>query len=244
MKAMILAAGLGVRLGAITRKTPKCLLRAGGKSMLEHTVERLKTAGVRSAVVNLHHLADQVREHVRSRNSFGIEIEFSEEPVLLDTGGGLRKAAHFFVKERCFFIHNADVFTDFRIEALRDRQTQSNAVAALAVLPVQTDSCLLIDHEGRLRGMRRVSAGTERIFGAARTLRPVTFACLHAASPEIFQFMPQGGQPFPLFEAYMKALEAGAEIQTVDIGASYWIDVGTPAKLEELVGRLGGRGDD
>src|SRR6516164_5324125 len=98
MKAMILAAGLGTRLRPLTNDRPKALVEVGGRTMLEITLERLRAFGVREVIVNVHHYADMVIEYLRVHHNFDMRIEVSREGVLLDTGGGIKKAAWFFLE--------------------------------------------------------------------------------------------------------------------------------------------------
>ncbi len=98
MKAMILAAGLGTRLKPLTDTRPKALVELSGRTLLEITLTRLRTFGVTEVIVNVHHFADQVIVYLKSHNNFGSRIEISLEEVLLDTGGGLKKAAWFFLE--------------------------------------------------------------------------------------------------------------------------------------------------
>jgi len=97
MKAMILAAGLGTRLRPLTNDRPKALVEVGGRTLLEITLARLRGFGIREVIVNVHHFADMVVEYLKRNNNFGMRIEVSREEELLDTGGGLKKAAHFFL---------------------------------------------------------------------------------------------------------------------------------------------------
>src|SRR5712692_7855238 len=98
MKAMILAAGLGTRLRPLTDTRPKALVELSGRTLLEITLTRLRTFGVTEVIVNVHHLADMVTDYLKSHKNFGMRIEISREEVLLDTGGGLKKAAWFFLE--------------------------------------------------------------------------------------------------------------------------------------------------
>ena len=98
MKAMILAAGLGTRLRPLTNDRPKALVEIGGRTLLEITLQRLRAFGVGEVIVNTHHFADLVRDYLRARKNFGMRIEISREDILLDTGGGLKKAAWFFLE--------------------------------------------------------------------------------------------------------------------------------------------------
>src|ERR1700674_4287510 len=97
MKAMILAAGLGTRLRPLTDGRPKALVEIAGRTLLEITLTRLRSFGVREVIINVHHFADMILEYLKTNDNFGMRIEVSREEVLLDTGGGLKKDAHFFL---------------------------------------------------------------------------------------------------------------------------------------------------
>ena len=114
MRAMILAAGLGTRLRPLTDDHPKALVEISGRSLLEIVLARLHSFGISEVIVNVHHFADKVIEHVRARNFFGMRVEISREETLLDTGGGLKKAAWFFLQDgndEPFLVHNVDVLS-------------------------------------------------------------------------------------------------------------------------------------
>src|SRR5271169_2314495 len=111
MKAMILAAGLGTRLRPLTNDRPKALVEVAGRTLLEITLTRLSSIGIREVIINVHHFADMILDYLKARNNFGLRIEISHEDVLLDTGGGLKKASWFFLKdskpaEEPFILHN------------------------------------------------------------------------------------------------------------------------------------------
>jgi len=97
MKAMVLAAGLGTRLRPLTDDRPKALVEIGGRTLIEITLARLREFGIRDVVINAHHFADKLVEYLEAHENFGMRINVSREDVLLDTGGGLKKAAHFFL---------------------------------------------------------------------------------------------------------------------------------------------------
>src|ERR1700759_1997146 len=112
MKAMVLAAGLGTRLRPLTNDRPKALVEIAGHTLLEITLRRLASFGIREVIVNVHHFADMVVDYLKENKNFGMRVEISREDVLLDTGGGLKKAAWFFLEGdgiEPFLIHNADV---------------------------------------------------------------------------------------------------------------------------------------
>jgi len=107
---MIFAAGLGTRLKPLTDTMPKALVRVGGEPLLAHVIHRLCDAGFTRIVVNVHHFADQVVDYIESHNRFGLDIRISDETEsLLDTGGGIRKAASLFDNRSPILIHNVDI---------------------------------------------------------------------------------------------------------------------------------------
>lgn len=238
MKAMILAAGLGSRLGALGQHTPKCLLQAGDRTLLEHVVDRLKAAGVERVVINLHHLAEQVRSFVESRQGFGLHVTWSFEEVLLDTGGGLYRMRHEFRDEPCFFVHNADVYSDLDLRRLLAHHP-GGAVATLAVMVRQTSRYLLFDDRDHLNGLRNLKAGREEHV-AAGPFHPLGFSGIQVATPRLFRYMDGLGESFSLTVPYLKAAEAGETVQAYRMDDAYWMDVGTPERLQAINRRLAG----
>src|SRR6202048_2065009 len=113
MKAMVLAAGLGTRLRPLTNDRPKAWVEVSGRTLLEITLARLRAFGIREVIVNVHHFADSVIEYLKAHDNFGMRIKVSREDVLLDTGGGLKKAAWFFLEDadEPFLLHNVDVIS-------------------------------------------------------------------------------------------------------------------------------------
>src|SRR5208337_1685096 len=119
MKAFILAAGLGTRLKPLTNNKPKALVEVNGVTLLEHLIVKLQNLEVTEIIVNVHHYAEQVKEFLRKKNNFGIRIEVSDETEqLLDTGGGLKKAAWFFDDNTPFLVHNVDVLSNIDLNLL------------------------------------------------------------------------------------------------------------------------------
>src|SRR5215469_8828623 len=160
MKAMILAAGLGTRLRPLTNDKPKALVEVAGRTLLEIAIARLREFGVSEIIVNVHHFAGMVTEYLRANNSFGMRIEISEEEILLDTGGGLKKAAWFFLEEgpaaAPFILHNVDVLSTIDLRSMLDFHAQHQALATVAVQHRQTSRYLLFDEHMQLCGRRLV----------------------------------------------------------------------------------------
>jgi mannose-1-phosphate guanylyltransferase len=159
MKAMVLAAGLGTRLRPLTDNRPKALVEIDGRSLLEITLTRLKQFGVRDVIVNVHHFADMVIDYLKAHQNFGMHIEISREDVLLDTGGGLKKAAWFFLDDppqvdQPFLLHNVDVISTIDFRQMLDFHKSHNALATLAVQNRGTSRYLLFDDTHQLCGRR------------------------------------------------------------------------------------------
>ena len=159
MKAMVLAAGLGTRLRPLTDHTPKALVEVGGRTLLEITLTRLQEFGIREVIINVHHFAGTILDFLKANNNFGMRIEVSHEDVLLDTGGGLKKAAWFFLedaenREEPFLLHNVDVISTIDFRAMLKAHNDGGALATLAVRKRETSRYLLFDEQLHLCGRR------------------------------------------------------------------------------------------
>lgn len=228
MKAMVLAAGLGTRLRPLTDAKPKALVEVGGKTMLEITLARLKAAGVTEVVVNAHHFADQVESYLKSRD-LGLKVVVSrEDDLLLDTGGGLKKAAWFFADGEPLLVHNVDVLTDLDLRALYRAHAEGGALATLAVHKRTTERPLIFDRAGRLVG--RAGEG-----------EPLAFMGVHAISPELFEKLTEDGV-FSIVDAYARLAKEGEPIVAWRADQAFWRDLGTPEKLDEAAKAAKARG--
>jgi NDP-sugar pyrophosphorylase family protein len=159
MKAMILAAGLGTRLRPLTDTRPKALMEVCGRTLLEITLTRLSSFGIRDVIINIHHFPDMILDYLKAHNNFGLHTEISREERLLDTGGGLKKASRFFLQdsahaEEPFILHNVDVISTIDLRRMLEYHRKKQALATLAVQHRQSSRQLLFDSELRLRGRR------------------------------------------------------------------------------------------
>ncbi len=165
MKAMILAAGLGTRLRPLTDTRPKALVEINGRKLLEITISRLRAFGVTEVIINVHHFAGMVESYLKSKNKFGMRIEISrEDNLLLDTGGGLKKAAWFFLEDSTrrdssksdepFLLHNVDVISNIDLAAMLQFHNEHQALATLAVQSRESGRQLLFNDQLQLSGRR------------------------------------------------------------------------------------------
>ena len=233
MKAMILAAGKGSRLGELTQHTPKCLVDIGGTTMLEHVVERLKRVGVTQLVINLFHLKAEVRAFVEARNGFGLPVDFSDEAVLLGTGGGLKAARAYLEGEESFIVHNADIYCECDLQPLLTQHASSGALATLAVLERPTTRYLLFQR-GELCGWENTKQGDSKLVRGAPPFDRVGFSGIQIVHPRFFSFLEAFEGEFSIIPAYLAAAAAGQKVQAWNMGGGYWIDMGKVQELHEL----------
>jgi len=235
MKAMVLAAGLGTRLRPLTNDRPKALVEIDGKTLLEITLARLLSAGVSEVIVNTHHFADKVEAFLRSR-SWGMRVEISREETLLDTGGGLKQAAWFFLepgKDETgpFLLHNVDVLSTINLVAMARAHRERGALATLAVQDRATSRPLLFDEHEQLCG-RRVGSADPELVGPVKTSHALAFAGIHVLSPEIFAKLTEEGV-FPVVPAYLRLAAQGERILAYRADNAYWRDLGKPENVKQ-----------
>src|SRR5579864_8709299 len=169
MKAMILAAGLGTRLRPLTNDRPKALVDIAGHTPLEITLARLRDFGIHDVIINTHHFPDMIVKYLADHKNFGMRIELSHEDDLLDTGGGLKKAAHFFLGSRgsdeAFILHNVDVISNIDLHRMIRFHTEHQALATLAVQDRKTSRYLLFDGASQLCGRKSGKDGNTEVVG-------------------------------------------------------------------------------
>jgi NDP-sugar pyrophosphorylase family protein len=234
MKAMVFAAGRGQRLQPLTDKRPKALVEVAGRTLLEHVVRRLVEAGVTEAIINLHHLGEQIPPFLEQHDYFGLKrVAYSAESTLLGTGGGLKQAAWFFDDGNPFLVHNTDVLSTIDLNALLLAHHRSQALATLAVMARPTTRPLYFDSAGRLIGRRSPAGGDELVRAADGTIEPLGFCGIQAVSPAVFGQMSESGS-FGITEAYLRLAGANAIIQAHRVDGAKWRDCGRPEDLRPL----------
>jgi len=233
MKAMILAAGAGSRLRPLTDTCPKALIDINGTPMLEIVLRRLIHAGVNAVVINVFHLADLIVDFLRAQNHFGIHIEISRETELLDTGGGLKKAAYFFDDDRPFILHNVDVLSNLDLQKMYQYHVAQNALATLAVQSRQSGRYFLFNANGVLCGWESM-AQQQKTWASVpveQTTR-LAFNGIHIISPQIFSKMQETGA-FSINQIYLRLAGAGEKILAFPMDEYFWRDLGRLEKLEQ-----------
>ena len=237
MKAMILAAGRGTRLGPLGRRRPKALVEIQGIPLLAGVISRLAQQGFREIIVNTHHLADQVAEFLtryrRRHRLAGLTLAISREEQLLDTGGGVQRAGWFFDDGEPFLVHNVDVLSDLHLGQLLQAHLDSGALATLAVRQRKSSRHLLFDSQGSLCGWQSLTTGQERM---ARSpdgpLTPLSFMGIQAVSPALLDRLSIS-PPFSLVDAYLQLAGQGQPIRAYRADEARWADLGSRERFKQ-----------
>jgi NDP-sugar pyrophosphorylase family protein len=237
MRAMILAAGLGTRLRPLTDDRPKALVEVGGRTLLEITLSRLRSFGIHDVIINAHHFAEMIHDYLKANENFGMHIEVSHEAVLLDTGGGLKKASHFFrgdfsTFEEPFILHNVDVISTIDLRRMMESHAQTHALATLAVQERETSRYLLFDEKLQLCGRRSGSDQKSEMVRPSATAKALAFCGVHVISPRIFGMMTEEGA-FSIITSYLRLAGSGERICAFPADEYYWRDLGRPEHVQQ-----------
>ena len=195
-QAMIFAAGLGTRLKPLTDTMPKALVRVGGQPLLWHVIHKLKHAGYERIVVNVHHFAGQIVDYLKANDNFGLDIRISDESsMLLETGGGIKKALPLFDPTEPILIHNVDILSNLDLAAL------PTDAPLLVVSQRQTKRYLLFDDAMRLVGWKNIETGEVK----GREGNSLAFSGIHMFHPSLAPLLADWPERFPIMDFYLKA---------------------------------------
>lgn len=244
MKAMIFAAGLGTRLKPLTDKIPKALVPLAGKTLLQWQIEKLKAAGITDIVVNVHHFPDLIINYLQEHDNFGCNIQVSDErEMLLETGGGLRKAMRLLgdeAKGDGILVCNVDILSNIDVPTLLQTYN-SEEMGIVVVSERKTQRYLLFDEENRLCGWTNVATGEIKGDEAIRRLgdeaiKRLAFSGMQVLNPRIFECMDavveQKGEKFSLIDLYLNI--ADKEVLRAYVPEDYrMMDVGKIDQISE-----------
>ena len=247
MKAMVLAAGLGTRLRPLTNDRPKALVTVAGRTMLEIALARLREFGVTEVIVNTHHFAEKINQYLIANKNFGMRIEISHEEELLDTGGGLKKAAWFFLDGKDpedpslapFILHNVDIVSTIDIAMMMQAHKERGALATIAVQKRKTSRYLVFDaREDRLTGRIRVQGNEPVMAKSSLTGEALAYSCIQVFSPRFLGKITETGA-FSVFDPELRMATEGEKILAFRADGAYWRDLGTPQSVEAAASEIG-----
>ena len=217
---MILAAGRGERMRPLTDRVPKALLRAAGRPLIAHIVERLARHGFTELVVNVSHLGHLIEQELGDGSRYGVRISYSHEARALETGGGIAYALPLLGKAP-FAVVNSDIYSDFDLGRLKP------ALAALARGEWLAHLVLVDNPPHHPAGDFCLRAGKAALEGEPR----LTFSGIGAYSPALFAALPRGAR-CPL--ATLLAPQMAKGLVSAEHHRGLWMDIGTPQRLAEL----------
>ena len=241
--AMILAAGLGTRLKALTQDKPKAMVPLNGKPLLQHCIENLIANGFHHIVINVHHFGEQIIDFVEHHH-FDAEIEISDErDLLMDTGGGIVKATPLFKESKAVLVHNVDIISNVNLGEMSQQFLESKDDAWLLTQDRETNRKLLFDEENLLVGwMSKAEQLYKWVYDPQSAFRP--FDRFRAQGPLSYQEMAFSGlhffrsDLFAEFEAKRSSvidlylyLAKTHRILSKPIQPDYWFDLGKPEQL-------------
>jgi len=239
MRAMILAAGLGTRLRPLTDQTPKPLLPVAGRPMILYPLALLRRSGITEVIINTHLHPEQFQQVLGDGSALGMKLTFSPEPVLLDTGGGLKNAEGFFQGET-FAVLNADSLLEADLNAALAEHRRFKPLATLVLKKIsnaQDFSAVEVDDAGYIRRLRGEptslsSRGATDSSRALRALDSYTFTGLQIIEPEALQILPAKVPSCLIRDAYIPSLRQGRPLRAF-ITSGYWLSLDTAARIQE-----------
>ena len=245
MNAFIFAAGLGTRLKTLTDTMPKALVPVGGKPLLAHVIEKLKAAGCKKIVINIHHFGEMIIDYVKSQNNFGVEILFSDErEMLLETGGAIKHAVDLLGDEP-FLIHNVDILSNVDLKALIAAHSKADSAATLLVSKRNSTRALLFSPEGNLTAWTNKTTGEVKspyenikiasLAGSVSGLEEFAFSGIHIFSPRLFKYFDAYPEKFSIIDFYLNTCK-DEKIKAYTQEGLQLLDVGKLDSLERAEG--------
>ena len=228
--AMILAAGLGTRLKALTQDKPKALVPLKGKPLLQHCIENLIANGFHHIVINVHHFGEQIIDFVESHH-FNADIQISDErDLLMDTGGGIVKATPLFKNSKAVLVHNVDIISNVNLGEMNQQFLESGDDAWLLTQDRETNRKLLFREDHQLIGWRNKADGNFKwVYDSFGQYQEMAFSGLHFFRKNLFAGFEC--KPQSVIDLYLK-LAKNNRILSKPIQPDYWFDLGKPEQLE------------
>ncbi len=228
--AMILAAGLGTRLKALTHNKPKALVELNGKPLLQHCIENLIANGFHHIVINVHHFGEQIIDFVEHQR-FDAEIQISDErDLLMDTGGGIVKATPLFKNSKAVLVHNVDIISNVDLYELSQQFLDSKDDAWLLTQDRETNRKLLFDTENQLVGwMNKADGSFKWVYDSFGEFQEMAFSGLHFFRSDLFADFEC--KPQSVIDLYLKLAKTN-RIISKPIQPDYWFDLGKPEQLQ------------
>ena len=231
MKAMVLAAGQGTRLRPLTETLPKALVPVAGRPMIEYSLLLLRHYGIQDIVINLHHHGEQIEKRLADGSQLGLQISYSVEPELLDTGGGLLKAKPF-LQDDTFIVINTDVLIDLHLDELVEFHRKQRAAATLVLRPdSDADQYGSIDIDKR----DRICRFLDTRMPVQSPVRKLMFTGVQVLEPKVFDYMDAAMTAHKFSttrQTYPRMLADGQPLYGFCFDG-FWQDLGTAERIRQ-----------
>ena len=232
MQAFLLAAGLGTRLRPLTDTLPKALVEVQGSPLIKIAIDNLVRQGATRIVVNIYHHADQLLNYLQTHHWDADILISDERDMLLDTGGGLKKAAPLFMPQEPILVHNVDILTQIHFADVMRQHTDSMNLATLIVSQRDTSRQLLFDSQRQLTGWQNLTTGeTKWVDKPPYNYEQKAFSGIAVIQPRMLEMLPPADRPYPIIPAYLM-LAKNHRISYFEHSQKNWLDVGKPETLQ------------
>ncbi len=222
--AFVLGAGLGTRLRPLTEKLPKPLVPLAGRPLVTYAFDQLQQAGVRKAVINTHHAADNWQKTFPDNTYQNLQLVFKHEPVLLNTGGGIKNVEEFFKNEPSFFVYNGDVLSNLPLDVAWKHHLASQNLATMVLRSSGGPLHVTLDQQGLISDIRGMIRGKEGKY---------LFTGIHVIDPKLFSYIPEV-KVESIIPIYLRLIQEGLRIGGVVIDQGEWHDIGSIAEYEKM----------
>lgn len=228
---MILAAGKGTRLSALTKNQPKALVKVNGVSLLERVIRQVENNGFEHFVINVHHFADQITAHLKQSKYQHLKIDISDESTsLLNTGGGILNARKYFIKSDLVLVHNVDILSNLDLKSITKDFEKTNDKAWLLTQERKSSRKLLFDNDYQLVGWHHKEKNRFKwVDKKISNFSELAFSGIHLFRPELFQALPFGTDS--IIDLYLQLAKSNA-VKSHEIKADYWFDIGKIAEFD------------
>jgi len=224
-RAFILGAGLGTRLRPLTSNLPKPLVPIGDKPLVTFAIEHLAKNGIHDVMINTHHAAEKWLQTFPEKKYQDIRLEFRHEPILLDTGGGLKNVEDFFSDESTFIIYNGDILSSLPLDkAIQHHRNQVN-LATLVLRSNTEPRHIALGDDGLIHDIRDMLGTGKR--------GEYLFTGIHIVQKEIFQYIADP-TPQSIITIYLELIRKKLRIGGIVLDEGEWSDIGTPAEYGRI----------
>jgi MurNAc alpha-1-phosphate uridylyltransferase len=234
IKAMIFAAGRGTRLGELGLTTPKALIKINNSTAIEQIINKIKKLGIKEIIINVHHLKDQIIEHLNACDFDDLKIQFSIEQELLETGGGLKNALNLIGNCDGLLIHNADVYSEIKLEILQAKFLAELPDVLLCIQKRDSSRVLLCDSDKNIVGWENTKINKNKLrIENSQSVENYSFTGIQCVNMKFLdRIRKHPDNKFSIMDTYFATENNDLVIKGLDVTNQDWFDLGTIEKIQ------------